>query len=257
MDRFGDHRLSSAGLTFEQDDGVRVGNPWQRLEDPAHCDRSAERSSKGVLGRQRLLGFDLDMLEAQRRLADLEHGAGHQVGALDAAAGEHDTIGRPDIAEQHPFGRRGDCEVIARHGGIGELQLIAKCGAARKRAFRIVGDETSIGPIDHAQPGSLVAEGRAPRSHRVGHHTVKVTQTHRRCASVAPHRMARSPPCLLVTRLRRFPTPPLRHATREIRVRNRRARSTIAGTCFDRCWVAVAWAKCGLPRTFASVARSP
>ena len=124
VERARDHLLAGAGLALDEHGRVGRRDPLEQAEDLAHRGRLADHlAERFLLGRQ-----DLDALLERRELelgrADADHRAGAQVRLLDLGAVEERAVRALQVANEVALGVAHDLEVDARHGLVGEHEVV-------------------------------------------------------------------------------------------------------------------------------------
>ena len=152
VDRLGEQALAGAGLALEQDGRVGVGEPRQHREDPAHRVAGAERAAPPRSADSCVAVLAAERVEAQPAAADRDHRAGREVRALDRDAVDRGAVRAAEVADQVAARRRRDREVVARHRGIGEHELVAGAVPIASSAPPPSIASVAVGAVDHGEP---------------------------------------------------------------------------------------------------------
>ena len=135
----------------------------QRGEDAPHRGAGPEDRAEAILGAQRLADVLVDLVDAQRGAAGAHARAVADVAPVDAHGAHPGAVRRAEIAQQEALRRRGDAEVVARHGGVGQHEVVARHDADGELARAGADDGAGVGALDHRQREAVEAQLVRPR----------------------------------------------------------------------------------------------
>jgi hypothetical protein len=125
--RLGDRLLAGPGLALEQERGVGRRHSLQQREQVAHDRRHAEHASQPVVDEvgeldRALAGHDLDAGVA----SDAQPGGAMHGDGGDPGVAVEGAVGRVQVLDLEPVAPDLQLQVIARHGVVGEDEVVVR-----------------------------------------------------------------------------------------------------------------------------------
>ena len=162
MHRLGDRFLAGAGLALQQDRRLGRRGLREQREQPLHRRGRAEHVAEPIARPVAELDVRVDRLDIDLGvLAEAQPRGAGQDDLADARAAVLGAVRRVEVADLDAVATHADLEVVARHGRVGEHEIVVGVRADHRRALVEHVLLALIGPGDDAQAEAALEQDPA------------------------------------------------------------------------------------------------
>src|SRR5262245_56363785 len=177
MDRARDDVFSGTCLSDQEDRNLARGHALDLRHQAAHDVRSTDQRTDAI-GIVELDAARSSMLDDDLRLSDGERRPRKNRSVVDAGGSEEGSIGRAEIGDRNAISADLQLEVIARHGVVGEDEIVVGGCPDRQRVDVRRVMSALVRPVEHADRHRRERRARARlRPRRQPHARARVTWT--------------------------------------------------------------------------------
>ncbi len=152
VDLFGQQLLARAGLAVDQHRGVGPADGAQLGEDGPHLGATADHRAEALRVVQRHLDLVGERGDADQAVPQLQLDAVADGDLAEAQAVDEGAVGAVQVLDLEAARARGDAQVITRHRGVGERQVVG----GQRADVDLLGAKglvlAGVGALDHLQP---------------------------------------------------------------------------------------------------------